>query len=40
MFHQICRDSLHPKQFRAFEDGAKALLQEAREMGIEALEAR
>jgi hypothetical protein len=40
MFYQISRDSLDPRQFRALEDGAKALLKEASEMGIEELEAR
>jgi len=40
MFHMVVRDSVDPRQFRAFEDGAKALLEEAREMGIEAPEAR
>jgi hypothetical protein len=29
MFYQICKDSLHPKQFEALQDGAKALLREA-----------
>jgi hypothetical protein len=39
MFHQIARDSLDPRQFRALEDGARALLREAAQMGIEQVEA-
>jgi hypothetical protein len=35
MFHMVARDSLHPQQFAALEDGAKMLLVQAREMGIE-----
>jgi hypothetical protein len=35
MFHIVARDSLDPRQFSALEDGAKALLRDAEEMGIE-----
>jgi hypothetical protein len=33
MFHQIAMDSLRPKQFAALEDGARSLLEAAREGG-------
>jgi hypothetical protein len=39
MFWQICRDSLHPKQFAALESGVKALLKGAEQMGIDEVEA-
>jgi hypothetical protein len=40
MFWQISKDSLDPRQFKALEDGARALLRTAEEMGIEEVEAR
>jgi hypothetical protein len=39
VFWQISRDALHPKQFKALEDGAKALLRDAEQMGITEAEA-
>jgi hypothetical protein len=40
MFYMVAKDSLDPRQVAALESGAKALLKEAEQMGIEDLEAR
>jgi hypothetical protein len=35
MFYQVTRDSLDPRQVKTLESGARALLNEAHEMGID-----
>ena len=40
MFYMVAKDSLDPRQVAALESGAKALLKDAEQMGIDELEAR